>query len=171
MGGGARASATAVVSALRTAGAPASELQIRPAVRSDVDAVLALERASFSDPWSRASFTSILGDPRVYFVVAQAASGAISGYLAAWFVPPDGEIATLAVDPGARRQGVGALLLDSAIDAGRLRGVGELFLEVRESNEAAQQLYRSRGFSLIGRRRGYYRNPVEDARVLRRVLE
>jgi [ribosomal protein S18]-alanine N-acetyltransferase len=171
MGGGARTSAAALVSALRAAGTPASELQVRPAVRGDVDAVLALERASFSDPWSRASFTSLLGDPRVYFVVAQAESGGVAGYLAAWFVPPDGEIATLAVDPGARRQGIGALLLDSAIDAGRLRGVRELFLEVRESNDAAQRLYRSRRFSEIGRRRGYYRNPVEDARVLRRVLD
>lgn len=158
------------MSALPTRDATSSSLEIRSARRSDVDAVLALERSSFSDPWSRASFTSLLGHPSVYFVVAAQHDEGIAGYLAAWFLVPEGEIATLAVDPARRRLGVGGLLLDSAIKEARQRDVRELFLEVRDSNVAAQLLYLSRGFAEIGRRRHYYRNPVEDARVLRLQL-
>lgn len=144
-----------------------SSLELRAARRSDVDAVLELERASFTDPWSRASFTSLLGNHSVYFVVAAQRNESIAGYLAAWFAVPEGEIATLAVHPDWRRLGVGGLLIDSAIQEARLRGVRDLYLEVRDSNIAAQRLYVSRGFAEIGRRCRYYRNPVEDARVLR----
>ncbi len=155
------------MSALRTRDATPSSLELRPARRSDVDAVLTLERASFSDPWSRASFTSLLGHPSVYFVVAAQHQEGLAGYLAAWFMVPEGEIATLAVHPEQRRLGVGGFLLDAAIQEARVRGVRDLYLEVRDSNVAAQRLYLSRGFAEIGRRRHYYRNPVEDARVLR----
>ncbi len=155
------------MSALRSRDMIPSSLALRPARRSDVEAILAMERASFTDPWSRAAFTSLLGHPGVYFVVAARPDEGIAGYLAAWFMVPEGEIATLAVDTERRRLGVGGLLLDSAIQEARLRGVRDLYLEVRDSNAAAQKLYASRGFLEIGRRRLYYRNPAEDARMLR----
>jgi ribosomal-protein-alanine N-acetyltransferase len=92
------------------------------------------------------------------------------GYLVAWFIMDEGEIANLAVAPEARSHGVGTLLLGTAIAMARRREVGTIYLEVRDSNAAARALYASHGFQEIGRRRRYYRRPVEDALVLRLVL-
>jgi ribosomal-protein-alanine N-acetyltransferase len=148
----------------------------RAATVGDLDGVAEIERASFSDPWSREAFISALGNPNVAFlVVASAPAGRgppprILGYVVAWFAGGEGEIANVAVAPGARRQGVGARLMDAALDVARRRGVEQLFLEVRESNLAAQALYASRGFELVGRRRQYYRKPAEDALVLQALL-
>ena len=89
----------------------------------------------------------------------------------AWFAADEGEIANLAVTPAAWGAGVGRALLDAALEEGRRRGVSAVYLEVRDSNERARGLYRSRGFEEIGRRRGYYARPVEDAIVLRRTLK
>ena len=147
---------------------------VRRASSADLDAVVAIERAAFSDPWSRGSFASLLSDPRVFFVVGvdpAGGGGAVAGYAVAFFVVDEAELANLAAAPHVRRRGIGGLLLDAVIrEAGR-RGTRELFLEVRESNAAARALYASRGFAEVGRRRGYYRRPVEDALVLRLGLD
>jgi ribosomal-protein-alanine N-acetyltransferase len=87
-----------------------------------------------------------------------------------WFVVDESEIANLAVTDDARRAGVGARLLDHALEAAQQRGCRVVFLEVRESNAAARGLYASRGFEVAGRRSKYYRKPIEDALVLRRGL-
>jgi [ribosomal protein S18]-alanine N-acetyltransferase len=75
------------------------------------------------------------------------------------------------VAPEVRGQGVGARLLDDALAAARRNGATAAYLEVRDSNAAARALYASRGFEQVGRRRNYYRKPVEDALVMRRVLD
>ena len=142
---------------------------LRSARGADVDSVLAIEQASFADPWSRSAFTELLGDPRVAFLIADA-GGVVRGYIVAWFVLDEGEIGNLAVHADARRHGVGALLLDGAIAAVRKARVDALYLEVRDSNAAARALYASRGFAEVGRRREYYRRPKEDALVLRLEL-
>jgi ribosomal-protein-alanine N-acetyltransferase len=105
----------------------------------------------------------------VAFLVADA-GGEVRGYIVAWFVLDEGEIGNLAVADEARRNGVGARLLDGAIAAVRTAGVDALYLEVRDSNAAARALYASRGFVEVGRRRDYYRRPKEDALVLRLEL-
>jgi ribosomal-protein-alanine N-acetyltransferase len=94
----------------------------------------------------------------------------IAGYVVAWFVMDEGEIANLAVAAELRRRHIGATLLDAAIHAARSRHVSSVYLEVRDSNVAARALYASRGFVEIARRKRYYRKPVEDALVLRLVL-
>ncbi|HEX5831817.1 MAG TPA: ribosomal protein S18-alanine N-acetyltransferase [Gemmatimonadaceae bacterium] len=148
----------------------------RAATIGDLDDVGEIERASFSDPWSRDAFIAALGNPNVTFLVVasgpatRAIPSRVLGYVVAWFAGGDGEIANVAVAPEARRQGVGARLMDAALAAARRRGVEQLFLEVRESNVAAQALYASRGFEPVGRRRQYYRKPTEDALVLRALL-
>ncbi len=141
----------------------------RLATRADLDRIAEIEQRAFSDAWSRRSFEGLLGDHRVYFAVASIA-GRVEGSVVAWFVAGVGELANLAVAPEVRRHGVGAALLDAAIDVGRERGTSSLYLEVRDSNTAARSLYASRGFATVGRRRAYYRKPVEDALVLRLVL-
>ena len=144
-------------------------VQIRTASSSDIDAIVHIERSSFGDPWSPASFRSLLDNPHVYFAVATD-DEAVAGYVVAWFVVDEAEVANLAVAPPSRGRRIGATLLDAALDAARGRGVASVFLEVRDSNAGARALYASRGFAQIGRRRGYYRKPVEDAVVMRRVL-
>lgn len=145
---------------------------VEPASSTDLREVAELEKAAFSDPWSPASFKTLLSEPAVYFGVARDSEGvAVVGYVVAWFAADEGEIANLAVREPTRRRGIGAALLDAAIaEAGR-RGVVSMYLEVRESNEAARGLYASRAFEEVGRRPKYYRKPVEDAVVLRRTNE
>jgi [ribosomal protein S18]-alanine N-acetyltransferase len=150
--------------------AASSYITVRPATTADVDRIIEIERASFSDPWSRRAFQALVGDRRVLFAVACLPDGVVAGYVVAWFIAEEGEIANLAVAPEARGRHLGSLLLDSVIRTARTRGVSSIYLEVRDSNEQARALYGSRGFVQIGRRSHYYRRPTEDALVLRLVL-
>jgi ribosomal-protein-alanine N-acetyltransferase len=151
-------------------------LHIRRGVRQDLAAMLDIERVSFSDPWSEDSLATALSLDRMMVLVAdeQGAGGdgapRLAGYVVALVVGPDAEIADLAVAPASRRRGVGRALLDRALVELAGRGVRALYLEVRESNHAARTLYESSGFQSLGRRRGYYRQPVEDALLLRREI-
>lgn len=140
-------------------------IEIVPATASDIDAVAAIESAAFADPWSRSAFEAALREPHARFRVARSA-GQVVGYIIAWFVVDEGEIANLAVAPHARRAGVAALLLAGVVNEARASGVTRLYLEVRASNSAAQSLYTAHGFAPIARRARYYRKPVEDAIVL-----
>jgi [ribosomal protein S18]-alanine N-acetyltransferase len=145
-------------------------ISIRPARAGDLPSILAIERVSFTDPWSHGSFAALLEQPRVYFSVAlDADTGALLGYTVAWFVLDEAELANLAVAPDARGNGIGAQLLEGALAASDARGSATMYLEVRASNVAAIALYTSHGFAEAGRRPSYYRRPVEDALILRRV--
>ena len=145
-------------------------IAIRRARSDDLPAILGIERMSFTDPWSHSSFAALLEQPRVYFSVAlDRAAGTLLGYTVAWFVLDEAELANLAVAPDARGNGIGALLLEGALAASDARGSATMFLEVRASNLPAIALYTAHGFAEIGRRRAYYRKPVEDALILRRV--
>jgi [ribosomal protein S18]-alanine N-acetyltransferase len=148
--------------------------RVQPVRGSDIAAIAAIERRSFSDPWSERSFRDVLAHSRMYFACIREsddgpAAARVLGYVVAWFAAGQGEIANLAVDPDARGRGIGSALLDAALDHAKQQGTEEVFLEVRSSNVMARQLYESRGFSEVGRRRRYYRQPVEDAVILRRM--
>lgn len=142
-------------------------IRIRQATASDIDRVVQLESEAFSDAWTRPSFEQLLTDTRSLFAVACGGDGLVHGYIVAWYVADEGEIANLAVAPTSRRRGIGGMLLDTALDAARTRNVASVYLEVRESNKLARSLYASRGFEEVMRRRRYYRAPSEDALVLR----
>jgi ribosomal-protein-alanine N-acetyltransferase len=142
---------------------------ITEAEPSDLDAIVEIEDHAFADPWSRESFATVIAGPAAKVAVARdGVSGQIEGYVVAWFAADEGEIANLAVRQPTRRRGIGAALLDAALIEAARRGATTMYLEVRESNEAARALYAARGFEEVGRRRKYYRRPVEDAIVLRR---
>lgn len=148
---------------------------IRPVREEDIAAIAAIERSTFSDPWSESAFRDVVAHSRMYFAciredeVEDRSAGRVLGYVVAWFAGGQGEIANLAVDPECRGQGIGSSLLDAALDEAKKQGTEEVFLEVRDSNARARQLYESRGFVEVGRRRRYYRHPVEDAVILRRT--
>jgi [ribosomal protein S18]-alanine N-acetyltransferase len=134
-------------------------------------AIMQIERSCFSDPWSERAFRQTLASGRSASLVALDRETATPvGYIVAWFVMDEGEIANVAVAPAWRGRGIGGMLLDSVLDLAGARGIMTVYLEVRETNVAALHLYASRGFDQVGRRRGYYRKPREDALVLRRRL-
>ena len=152
-------------------------VHIRRAVREDLDAILKIERASFSDPWSEDSVVTALSSERMLVLVADesgegSGDGAarLVGYVVALVVAPDAEIADLAIAPDARRRGTGRALLVRALDDLAESAVQRVHLEVRESNVAARTLYEATGFRAVGRRRGYYREPIEDALLLTRRI-
>lgn len=146
----------------------APAISIRATTADDVSAMAAIEALAFTDPWPATSFHELLLHPFSRMATAVDERGGIIGYCVMLRASDEAEIANIATAPGMRRRGIGAQLLDDAIAAGTAMGVLATFLEVRESNSPALALYASRGFLAVGRRRGYYRYPVEDALVLRR---
>jgi ribosomal-protein-alanine N-acetyltransferase len=142
--------------------------QIRPAAPADVDALVAIERASFSDPWSANDFRECLA-AGVTVLVAQC-DGRPAGYVVARGVADEGEILNLAVAAAQQRRGVGRALARAAIARLGASGARTVYLEVRESNQAARGLYEGLGFTVVGRRDRYYRRPVEAALVLRAAI-
>ncbi len=102
--------------------------------------------------------------------VLVAEDGGIVGYVVGRALLDQGEILNLGVTLPARRRGIGAALVRRLLAVFSTAGVREAFLEVRESNFAAQRLYQSFGFHDVGRRSRYYRRPVEDAVILRAAI-
>ena len=136
---------------------------IRPVTTADLGAIAEIERAVFSDPWPASAFRSLLGP---FAWVAADARDAPAGYVFAHHTLDEGEILNLAVHPAHRRAGVGRALMEHVFDELGRNGVARVFLEVRESNQAGRVFYERLGFTPVGRRRGYYARPREDALVL-----
>ena len=141
--------------------------RVRPFALADLPRIEELEHRLFADPWPRSSFVDALADSRAVFLVAER-GGSVAGYLVATLLPPIAELQNLGTAPEQQRAGVARALVDALLDTCRVRGVRELGLEVRVSNAAAQALYRTHGFRLVGLRRGYYRRPEEDALLMAR---
>ena len=123
-----------------------------------------LERLCFSEPWSEQALTLLLGENA--FGVACERDGRVVAYGGMLTVLDEGQITNIAVHPDARRQGIGRALLTEMLRLARERGLSEISLEVRASNEAAIALYERMGFAVAGRRRHFYRDPTEDALVM-----
>jgi ribosomal-protein-alanine N-acetyltransferase len=140
---------------------------IRDATRADLGAIVAIERRSFSDAWTRGMFASSLtaGGAGVFVVANQ--DDSVVGYGMAQSVRDESELLNIAVSPDWRRHGIGSMLLDAIIERCRAAGALEMWLEVRASNSDARRLYETRGFVAVGVRKRYYDAPREDAIVLR----
>jgi ribosomal-protein-alanine N-acetyltransferase len=141
----------------------------RPLTAADLDAVAAIEREVFTDPWSNRAFGDLLGLDHVRGFVVEDGKGVIVGYAVCSQVADEGEILNLATAPGARRKGIGRALLAAVLQWLGERGAVKVFLEVRRSNEAAIAMYEAAGFATLGVRPNYYRRPTEDAVTM--VLE
>jgi ribosomal-protein-alanine N-acetyltransferase len=144
--------------------------KIRGANPGDLAAIAEIEGQVFSNPWHPDTFKSLLKRDRARLLVAEDDEGDVAGYAVFWWVLDQAELANLAVRRESQHRGIGSALLDESLKAAAAEGVASIFLEVRMSNSAAHRLYESRGFFQISVRKGYYRNPPEDARILVKFL-
>ena len=142
-------------------------IQIIQMNASHVSEVAQLEKQCFSDPWSEKSVASELSNPLSFWLVAMDGERMV-GYVGSQTVMDETDMMNIAVDLNYRRRGIAEMLVNSLVDALKQRGSHCLTLEVRASNTPAKQLYEKLGFAHIGTRRNYYRNPKEDAYILRK---
>ena len=132
-----------------------------------IDAILAIEVVSFTNPWTREMYHAELENRGVsYCYAAKDETGTIVGFCSFWRVLDELHINNLAVLPSRRRAGVATTLLEHVLREGVALGATRATLEVRRSNEAARLLYERFGFAVTNIRRAYYTKPVEDALVL-----
>lgn len=136
----------------------------------DLDEVLAIERASFSMPWSRGAFLYEMERNQVARCLVVRIDGRLAGYVCLWEVADELHVTNIAVHPELRRRGIGRAMLAHVLDDARGRGFRLVALEVRPSNVEALRLYESFGFRVIGRRHGYYYDTGEDALVMEASL-
>ena len=134
---------------------------------SHVPQIAQLETLCFTDPWSERSISSELDNNLAFWLVATEQEQVV-GYIGSQTVMDETDMMNVAVHPDFRRKGIAEALIGTLV--GRLREMGShcLTLEVRASNAPAIALYEKLGFSEIGRRKNYYRNPREDACILRK---
>jgi len=150
-------------------------VHIRAMKEADLPAVFAIEQQVFSVPWSPASFLyELLNNPHTDLIVAEVweqGTAQLAGYCVWWVLAGEAQIGNVAVDPTFQHQGVGHLLLEAVLKKLEDVDADRVMLDVRVSNTAALRLYQSFGFEEVGRRRGYYTKPVEDAILMTRFLQ
>lgn len=134
-----------------------------------VQQVAALEAICFRDPWSEKSIASELTNPLSLWLVAMEGDKVV-GYIGSQTVLDESDMMNVAVHPDYRRRGIAEALVLALADELITRNSHSLTLEVRTSNAPAIALYEKLGFEQIGLRKNYYRNPKEDAQILRKVL-
>ncbi len=142
-------------------------MQIRVATAADVSAIAAIARgASTAAQWSREEYDRLFaageeGVRREVLVIES--EGVIEGFLVGLPLGPEWELENVVVIPERRGQGLGTELVTEFLDQARESGAERVYLEVRQSNEAARILYEKCGFGETGRRQSYYQDPPEDA--------
>ena len=141
-------------------------LRIRRANENDLPLLAEMESRLFRDgPWGESALAGQIAAPHTLSLLLLADEIPV-GYLLAGFSPPEGELYRVAVLPDMRRTGCGRRLLSELFRIAKERGADALWLEVRESNQAAIALYRAVGFRVVARRENYYRNPCEAALLM-----
>lgn len=147
-----------------------SKLKIRAFLPDDLSAVLKIQDACKGiASWRAIDYEHLAADPRGIFLVAELMEGnraELPGFLASYRIDTEAELWNIAVAPENRRRGIGRALLQDACRMLSAAGARRLFLEVRESNLAALELYRFIGFTQLSRRRDYYQDPREDALIM-----
>ena len=144
----------------------AEKTLIRRMTEADVDAIHAIEAASFAIPWSREALLKEVTDNRLARYLVLEKDGEVVAYAGMWLVMDEGHITNIAVRPDQRRQGYGLAIVQALLQfAGDLE-LSFATLEVRRSNIAAQSLYHRAGFVDVGYRKHYYEDNKEDALLM-----
>jgi ribosomal-protein-alanine N-acetyltransferase len=138
-------------------------LIIRKMTLDDIPAVIDLDQKSFSLPWPERSFRFELTDNPASRCWVAELDGKVVAMIVVWLIVSEAHVATIATHPDFRRRGIAERLLSHALRHLMVEGAVSSFLEVRESNAAAQAMYRKFGYEETGRRRRYYRDNDEDA--------
>ena len=136
---------------------------------SHVSPIAELEKICFSDPWSENSIAYELTSRLSFWLVA-VEDGTVVGYIGSQSVLGEADMMNVAVHPDHRRKGIAEALVNGLSRELKLRDNVCLTLEVRDSNAPAIALYEKLGFTQVGLRKNYYRNPKEDARILKKML-
>lgn len=136
---------------------------IRKMTLEDMPAVIELDGISFSLPWPERSFRFELTDNPASRCWVAEVDQRVAGMIVGWLFVDEIHIATIATHPDFRRQGIARKLLSHTLTEAVKEGARSSFLEVRESNLAAQEMYREFGYKEAGRRRRYYKDNGEDA--------
>jgi len=147
-------------------------LQWAPMTADDLDAVVAIENAVYSHPWTRGNFVDSLYSGYLAQTLRDG-DGRLLGYFLIMLAVDEAHLLNVSVDAAFQRQGLGRLLLDRATALAQRRHMHAMLLEVRESNARAIKVYRHYGFAEIGRRKHYYPaadNAREGAIVMRLAL-
>lgn len=142
-----------------------SECVIRRMTMADVDGVAAVEAATFPKPWSRDAFISEMNNVAARYMVAEL-DGQIIGFAGAWIIIDESHITNIAILSEHRGKGYGRLVTEALLQYLSNLGAAYATLEVRRSNEVAQQLYASLGFLRLGVRKRYYEDNQEDAIIM-----
>jgi [ribosomal protein S18]-alanine N-acetyltransferase len=143
---------------------------IEPMRERDLMDVVEIEESSGLNRWGYDAYRRELftNQNSVMIVARNLISGpGVIGFFAGWTVEDELHVNNVAAHRDYRRMGVGRSLMEAAIYEASGRGASQVLLEVRASNESAQQMYRNLGFCFVGRRRDYYRLPTEDALVMK----
>jgi ribosomal-protein-alanine N-acetyltransferase len=135
--------------------APAG-LHVEPGQPRDAGELAQIHARGFYRGWSEVEFAGFLGEPSTPVYVACDARRRIAGFALIRIAADEAELLTIAVDPRWRGKSIGRALLRAVFDDLLMSPAKRMFLEVSEDNVAAIKLYRSQGFSLIGKRQGYY---------------
>ncbi len=152
-------------------------MKIRKATADDIPSMMTLALASATAAhWTEQQYRDLLSPAQNVHrlaIVAEAVSNpsapdkGLLGFLIARFLIPECELENIVVPLAVRRRGIGRQLLNALLLAARETNTESVFLEVRESNDAARAFYETAGFKLNGRRKSYYSNPSEDAILYR----
>jgi len=137
-------------------------INITPATEADMPWILQIEQEEFSPPWTHGSLLTEIYNCDTFFAIARSKNGNL-GFVILRNIVDTGELLQIVVEKSARRQGVADKLLMSAFEYVRANKITSLFLEVRNSNEAAISFYNKHDFRTIRIRKDYYTNPIEDA--------
>ncbi|MBI5844071.1 MAG: ribosomal protein S18-alanine N-acetyltransferase [Deltaproteobacteria bacterium] len=148
---------------------PSSSIVVRNAARFDADAMSALEKAVFSDPWTYNMLENALARPET-IALCGVSESELYGSIVLRTAADEAEVMRIAVAAGHRRGGLGSLLLEKGLALAKNRCAVTAFLEVRETNRAAVSFYEAHSFELTGKRPRYYSDTGEAALVMARIL-
>lgn len=141
-----------------------NELSVTRLTEAHLADVAELERLCFAEPWSVNALTYLLSSAALGVVCVL--EGKAIAYGGMTLAPFEGQVTNIAVHPAHRRRGYGAAIVGELIRRAREASCEQISLEVRASNRGAIALYEGLGFETVGRRKNFYRSPVEDALVM-----
>jgi ribosomal-protein-alanine N-acetyltransferase len=151
---------------IRPAAGQPRRLEIARMVADDIPVVLAIELRSFQSAWPTNAFANELRDNKLAHYFVGRLDGEIVAYGGIWVILEDSHVTTIAVHPDQRGKRLGEEMLVHLLDEAIERGASWITLEVRETNDVAQKLYRKYGFTVVSTRRGYYSDNNESALVM-----